>query len=85
MFDGASYEIAYFAVWTAETYLVVYSDGLTEAENPQAEVFGEKRLRRYHQAMGAFGRQCNRAKAIGGRCGIHSGHAADRRRDLRGG
>ena len=44
MFDGASYESRALHLDCGDV-LVVYSDGVTEAENPQAEVFGEKRLR----------------------------------------
>jgi serine phosphatase RsbU (regulator of sigma subunit) len=44
MFDGASYESRALHLDCGDI-LVIYSDGLTEAENPQQEVFGEKRLR----------------------------------------
>jgi phosphoserine phosphatase RsbU/P len=44
MFDGASYESRALHLDCGDV-LVVYSDGVTEAENPQTEVFGEKRLR----------------------------------------
>jgi serine phosphatase RsbU (regulator of sigma subunit) len=44
MFDCASYESRPLLMATGDI-LVVYSDGLTEAENRQKEVFGEERLR----------------------------------------
>ena len=44
MFDGACYASRALHLDCGDV-LVVYSDGVTEAENPQAEVFGEKRLR----------------------------------------
>jgi serine phosphatase RsbU (regulator of sigma subunit) len=44
MFDFASYESRSFHLDQGDM-LVVYSDGLTDAENPQAEMFGEERLR----------------------------------------
>jgi sigma-B regulation protein RsbU (phosphoserine phosphatase) len=34
---------------------VVYSDGLTDAENPREEMFGEKRLREIIQREGPSG------------------------------
>src|SRR5580692_11843587 len=43
MFDGASYASCPLHLDTGDI-LVVYSDGLTEAENEQQELFGEKRL-----------------------------------------
>jgi serine phosphatase RsbU (regulator of sigma subunit) len=44
MFDCASYESRPLQMDTGDI-LVVYSDGLTEAENQRKEVFGEERLR----------------------------------------
>src|ERR1700722_16552350 len=43
MFDFASYESRAFHL-DDDDILVVYSDGLTDAENPQGEMFGEVRL-----------------------------------------
>ena len=43
MFDFASYESRAFRLDKGDI-LVVYSDGLTDAENQQAEMFGKKRL-----------------------------------------
>jgi sigma-B regulation protein RsbU (phosphoserine phosphatase) len=43
MFDFASYQTRKFHLGAGDI-LVVYSDGLTEAENPQGEMFGEERL-----------------------------------------
>jgi serine phosphatase RsbU (regulator of sigma subunit) len=43
MFDFASYQFRTIRLGRGDT-LVVYSDGLTDAENPQGEMFGEKRL-----------------------------------------
>jgi serine phosphatase RsbU (regulator of sigma subunit) len=43
MFDFASYQTRAFRLDRGDT-LVVYSDGLTDAENPMGEMFGEKRL-----------------------------------------
>jgi len=44
LFDDASYESRAFRLDKGDI-LVVYSDGLTDARNPQDEMFGEKRLR----------------------------------------
>jgi phosphoserine phosphatase RsbU/P len=43
MFDFASYESRPFRLDKGDI-LVVYSDGLTDAQNPQEEMFGEERL-----------------------------------------
>jgi serine phosphatase RsbU (regulator of sigma subunit) len=43
MFDFASYQSRTLRLGKGDT-LVVYSDGLTDAENPNGEMFGEKRL-----------------------------------------
>jgi sigma-B regulation protein RsbU (phosphoserine phosphatase) len=43
MFDFASYQARALHLDKGDT-LVVYSDGLTDAENPNGEMFGEKRL-----------------------------------------
>jgi serine phosphatase RsbU (regulator of sigma subunit) len=43
MFDFASYQSRAFRLDQGDI-LVVYSDGLTDAENPHGEMFGEKRL-----------------------------------------
>ena len=43
LFDDASYESSVFRLDKGDI-LVVYSDGLTDAENPQGEMFGEERL-----------------------------------------
>ena len=43
LFDDASYESCAFRLDKGDI-LVVYSDGLTDARNPQEEMFGEKRL-----------------------------------------
>ena len=54
MFDGASYDSRALHVDRGDI-LVVYSDGLTEAENPLSEVFGEKRLRTIIQQWASSG------------------------------
>jgi len=43
MFEPASFESRKFHL-DAGDLLIVYSDGLTDAENPQQEMFGEERL-----------------------------------------
>ena len=43
MFDFASYESRPFYLDPGDI-LIVYSDGLTDAEAPEGEMFGEKRL-----------------------------------------
>jgi serine phosphatase RsbU (regulator of sigma subunit) len=43
MFDFASYQARALRLDKGDT-LVVYSDGLTDAENPKGDMFGEKRL-----------------------------------------
>ncbi|MGD0049685.1 MAG: SpoIIE family protein phosphatase [Bryobacteraceae bacterium] len=45
LFDDASYESRAFRLEKGDI-LVVYSDGLTDARNPQDEMFGEQRLLR---------------------------------------
>jgi serine phosphatase RsbU (regulator of sigma subunit) len=45
LFESVSYESGAFRLDKGDI-LVVYSDGLTDAENPQAEMFGEERLLR---------------------------------------
>jgi serine phosphatase RsbU (regulator of sigma subunit) len=45
MFDAASYQSNAMRLFKGDT-LLVYSDGLSEAENEQGEMFGEKQLRR---------------------------------------
>jgi serine phosphatase RsbU (regulator of sigma subunit) len=45
LFDYVSYESSAFRLDKGDI-LVVYSDGLTDAENPQEEMFGEERLLR---------------------------------------
>jgi len=44
MFDFAAYESAPFQLQAGDV-LLVYSDGVTEAQNPQDEMFGEESLR----------------------------------------
>jgi serine phosphatase RsbU (regulator of sigma subunit) len=44
LFNTASYESGAFRLDKGDI-LVVYSDGLTDAQNPQEEMFGEERLR----------------------------------------
>ena len=43
MFDSASYQSRTLHLYKGDI-LVVYSDGLTDAQNPQEEMFGEERL-----------------------------------------
>ncbi len=43
MFDFASFQSRKFQLDEGDM-LMVYSDGLTDAENPQEEMFGEERL-----------------------------------------
>ena len=43
MFESASFESRKFQLDEGDL-LIVYSDGLTDAENPQEEMFGEERL-----------------------------------------
>ena len=43
LFDAASYESGAFRLDKGDI-LVVYSDGLTDAQNPREEMFGEERL-----------------------------------------
>src|SRR5579863_4844014 len=43
MFDFATYQSCPLQLCSGDV-LVVYSDGLTDAENPQGEMFGDKRL-----------------------------------------
>ncbi|HWE53791.1 MAG TPA: SpoIIE family protein phosphatase [Bryobacteraceae bacterium] len=54
MFDFASWQSRPFHLDEGDI-LVVYSDGLTDAENPQAEMFGEERLRELIQRVAPSG------------------------------
>jgi serine phosphatase RsbU (regulator of sigma subunit) len=54
MFDFASYQSRTFHLDKGDI-LVVYSDGLTDAENPQKEMFGEERLRQLIQQVAPSG------------------------------
>jgi serine phosphatase RsbU (regulator of sigma subunit) len=54
MFDFASYESRVFHLDKGDI-LVVYSDGLTDAENPQEEMFGNERLLEIIQQGAASG------------------------------
>jgi serine phosphatase RsbU (regulator of sigma subunit) len=54
MFDSSSYEPRTFHLDQGDI-LVVYSDGLTDAENPREEMFGEERLREIIQREGPSG------------------------------
>jgi serine phosphatase RsbU (regulator of sigma subunit) len=56
MFDFASYESRAFHLDKGDI-LVVYSDGLTDAENQKAEMFGEERLLELIQREGPSGSQ----------------------------
>ena len=56
MFDSASYPSRAFHLAKGDI-LVVYSDGLTDAENPRGEMFGEKRLLDIIQREGPSGSQ----------------------------
>jgi sigma-B regulation protein RsbU (phosphoserine phosphatase) len=54
MFDFACYEARELHLDRGDI-LVVYSDGLTDAENPREEMFGEARLREIIQQEGPLG------------------------------
>jgi serine phosphatase RsbU (regulator of sigma subunit) len=54
MFDSSCYEPRTFHLDQGDM-LVVYSDGLTDAENPREEMFGEKRLLEIIQREGPSG------------------------------
>jgi serine phosphatase RsbU (regulator of sigma subunit) len=54
MFDFASYQSRSLHLEKGDI-LVVYSDGLTDAENPQQEMFGEKRLLEIIRREGPLG------------------------------
>jgi sigma-B regulation protein RsbU (phosphoserine phosphatase) len=53
-FDFAVYEVTSFAMECGDI-LLVYSDGLTDAENLEGEMFGEDRLLEILQKEGAAG------------------------------
>jgi serine phosphatase RsbU (regulator of sigma subunit) len=66
MFDGAVYPSQVFQLGKGDI-LVVYSDGLTDARNPQEELFGEERLLgmiRQEAAAGSHGLEQKVLKAI---------------------
>ena len=54
MFDFACYESRAFHLDQGDV-LVVYSDGLTDAENPREEMFGQKRLLEIIRQQGPLG------------------------------
>jgi len=54
MFDFACYESRDLHLGQGDI-LVVYSDGLTDAENPMEEMFGEKRLLEIIRQEGPLG------------------------------
>lgn len=54
MFDSASYESRTLRLDQGDI-LVVYSDGFTDAQNPQEEMFGQERLRRIIRQEAPFG------------------------------
>ena len=54
MFDFASYQSRVFQLDRGDI-LVVYSDGLTDAENAQNEMFGEERLLQIIQCEARYG------------------------------
>ncbi len=54
--------------------LVVYSDGLTEAENPEGEMFGEARLREIMQREGPAGSEVLEKKLLAAIAAFTRGH-----------
>ena len=54
MFDCASYQSGTFRLDKGDI-LVVYSDGLTDAQNPQEDMFGEVRLLKIIQQVAPLG------------------------------
>ena len=63
MFDFASYQSRAFRLDKGDI-LVVYSDGLTDAQNPQEEMFGEERLLRIIRQEAPSGSQALEQKFL---------------------
>jgi serine phosphatase RsbU (regulator of sigma subunit) len=63
LFDYALYESSAFRLDKGDI-LVVYSDGLTDAENPQEEMFGEERLLRIIRQEAPSGSQALEARFL---------------------
>jgi serine phosphatase RsbU (regulator of sigma subunit) len=63
MFDFATYEARPFCLET-DDILVIYSDGLTEAENQMDEMFGEKELLRIIREEGPGGGRALKDKLL---------------------
>jgi adenylate cyclase len=62
-FDAVSYQSCPFRLDTGDI-LVVYSDGLTEAQNPQKQMFGEERLLQIIQQEAPSGSQAFQQKFL---------------------
>jgi len=63
LFDYASYESSAFRLDKGDI-LVVYSDGLTDAQNPREEMFGEERLLRIIRQEAPSGSQALEARFL---------------------
>ena len=63
MFEFASYPSRAFHLCKGDI-LVVYSDGLTDAQDQEAEEFGEERLRKIIQEEGPLGSQALEEKLL---------------------
>jgi phosphoserine phosphatase RsbU/P len=63
MFDFASYQSRTLHLYKGDI-LVVYSDGLTDAQNQQAEMFGEERLLQIIQQEAPSGSQVLKPKLL---------------------
>lgn len=63
MFDFATYEARPFGLYE-DDILVIYSDGLTEAENQLDEMFGEKQLLRIIREEGPSGGRALKEKLL---------------------
>ena len=62
-FDFATFEVSPFQLESGDM-LLVYSDGLTDAENPEGEMFGEDRLLKILESEGPSGSGTLEAKLL---------------------
>ncbi len=82
MFDSSSYQSREFHLDKGDI-LVVYSDGLTDAENPRGEMFGETRLLEIIRREGPSGSPVMEQSFLKAIQEFTQGHAPNRRHHLR--
>ena len=83
MFDFASYQSRPLSLGAGDI-LIVYSDGLTDAETPQGEMFGEKRLLEIIRQEAPSGSRAVERRFLKAIEDFTSGYAANRRHHVCG-